>query len=295
MTLEHPMNRPSPLRWDGEDAPRTALWGPINAELEEPHLLGLPDPVSRDDLRKLLPADGSVPESARFLLEAFADALSDAAAGRPGTIFSLSALEPAALAALDDILGEGEVSILIAGSTEYQITETVFAGLWRVRTLDMAGALIGDHAEVGQIPQVVRAAAVELTSAELVIGPEPADAMNVMPVLAEIKDAMARHVPGRPNHVISFTLLPMNEADLTFLGEMIGGGKIRSMSKGYGTARVTSTRARGVWQVEFLNAMGTVIVDTIEIGDIPAAILAEVEDFEDSAERVREVLGTVAS
>jgi hydrogenase-1 operon protein HyaF len=114
--------------------------------------------------------------------------------------------------------------------------------------------------------------------------------MNIMPLLAELDDRMASLRPGMTNHVISLTNLPMTDGDLTLLGRTIGGGAIMAHTKGYGATRITATRARGVWQVEYLNAMGTVILDTLEVGGPPVALVAGQEDFEDSAERLAELL-----
>ena len=37
------------------------------------------------------------------------------------------------------------------------------------------------------------------------------------------------------------------------------------------------------------NAMDTIVLDTLEIGDVPVTARAAVEDFRDSAERLKEV------
>jgi hydrogenase-1 operon protein HyaF len=41
--------------------------------------------------------------------------------------------------------------------------------------------------------------------------------------------------------------------------------------------------------VRFLNASGTVILDTLEVGGVPAAATAAPEDFEDAADRLAEI------
>lgn len=61
-------------------------------------------------------------------------------------------------------------------------------------------------------------------------------------------------------------------------------------SRGYGTCRVLSTGIRNVWSVQFFNAMDTVILDTLEVGGVPTVAIAANEDFEDSAERLQEMI-----
>ena len=64
-------------------------------------------------------------------------------------------------------------------------------------------------------------------------------------------------------------------------------------SGGFGSSRVFATGLRHVWAVQFINGMGNVILDTLEIGGVPISVLAAREDFEDSAERLSESLQAV--
>ena len=51
-----------------------------------------------------------------------------------------------------------------------------------------------------------------------------------------------------------------------------------------------ATGLRHVWAVQYVNGMGNVILDTLEVGGVPVSVLAAKEDFEDSAERLAEIL-----
>lgn len=229
------------------------------------------------------------PEVAR-LLPQIADALEAQKADAPGRLFDITDLSEDERELISQVLGEGEVSGVAAltDGVVGQIQESVMAGLWRVRFTDGAGALVGDYLEIAAIPQVVRKAA-ELTRTGLEFGTPPEGAMNVMPLLAEIADRMQAHRRGATSHVINFSLLPMNETDMTFLQQTLGDGPVRLLSRGYGACRVHATGARNVWSVQFFNSMETIILDTLEIGDTPAAACAADEDFQDSAERLREI------
>lgn len=46
----------------------------------------------------------------------------------------------------------------------------------------------------------------------------------------------------------------------------------------------------GVWRVEYFNSRDALILDTIEVVDVPAVALASGEDVEDSARRLEEIL-----
>jgi hydrogenase-1 operon protein HyaF len=46
----------------------------------------------------------------------------------------------------------------------------------------------------------------------------------------------------------------------------------------------------GVWRVQFFNSMDTLILDTLEVTDMPEVVLAAPEDLSDSARRLLKVL-----
>ena len=162
------------------------------------------------------------------------------------------------------------------------------AGLWRVRFTDASGKLVADYLEVSSLPEIARRAALN-NCRPLTPGEAPAGAMNVMPLLTEIASRAAKHEPGDPTHTITFSLLPMAPADMSHLQQRLGPGAVRLVSKGYGSCRILSTATKNVWSVQFFNAMGEIILDTLEIGDAPAAACAAEEDFRDSARRLREI------
>ena len=224
------------------------------------------------------------------LLPQLADALQAQRADAPGVLFDITDYEEKERALLAQVLGAGEVSGVAAlpDGVTAQIQEASMAGLWRVRFGDAEGRLTADYIEIAAIPHVVERAAA-ITAERIAIGAEPEGAMNVMPMLAEIDARMRGHKAGDPSHVINFSLLPVSEIDMEHLQLTLGNGPVQLISRGYGSAKITATGARNVWSVQFFNAMGTIILDTLEIGDTPAAACAADEDFHDSAERLREI------
>lgn len=224
------------------------------------------------------------------LLPQLAEALRTQRADAPGRLFDLAELDDLERTLLADVLGEGEVAATIALPDDVlaQVQESVMAGLWRVRFSDAGGKMIADYLEVAAIPEAVRRAAL-MTAPALAVGTPPEGAMNVMPVIAEISERMAAYRPGMANHTITFSLFPMSPADMDFLQGTLGNGPVQIVSRGYGACRVLATGARNVWSVQYFNAMDTIILDTLEIGDVPQAACAAEEDFADSAERLAEI------
>jgi hydrogenase-1 operon protein HyaF len=224
------------------------------------------------------------------LLPRLAEALEQQTATAPGILFDLAELGAEEVALVGEVLGEGEVNALAAlpDGVLAQVQESVMTGLWRVRFTDAAGRLIADYAEVSAIPQAIRRAAA-MTLPELVIGEPPEGAMNVMPVLAEIRDRVARRQPGDEAHTISLSLLPMTPEDIAFLQESLATGPVRIVSHGYGSCRIQATAVHGVWSVQYFNTSDTILLDTVEICDVPIVACAAEEDFRDSAVRLREI------
>ncbi|MDA9391746.1 hydrogenase expression/formation protein [Bradyrhizobium ottawaense] len=223
------------------------------------------------------------------LLSRIADAIAGQKADAPTQLFRLANLNELESKLIADVLGEGEVGGVVAlpdGSLA-QIQESVLAGIWRVRLESDASH---EYLEIGAIPEIVKRAAADLTSADFEIGEVPGGAMNVLPVLAEIRERALAWRPGIRSQIINFTLLPMSPVDMSFLQDTIRNGPIQLVSRGYGTCRVLSTGIRNVWSVQFFNAMDTIILDTLEVGGVPTVALAADEDFEDSAERLQEII-----
>ncbi len=153
------------------------------------------------------------------VLSRIAPALAAYEVGGPTPKLEIDGLDRGNRELIDQVLGEGEVGITISGPVEARINESVLTGIWRIKTLDEAGREATDHIEIADIPDVVRRAAIEGTSEDLPIGTPPEEAMNVMPVLAEIRERMERHRPGYPAYVLNLSHLPMTPADMAFLQE----------------------------------------------------------------------------
>lgn len=226
---------------------------------------------------------------AAALLPQLAEALAVQKASDPGQLFDITDYDGDDLELIGQVLGQGEVSgaAALPDGVTAEIQEATVAGLWRVRFFDASRRLAADYLEIAGIPEIVRRAA-SLGAERLAFGASPPGAMNVMPLLAEINERMSQPVGSTP-HVINFSLLPMNDVDMTFLQQTLGEGSVQLLSRGYGTCKVTATGARNVWSVQFFNATDAIILDTLEIGDVPAAACAAEQDFRDSAERLREI------
>jgi hydrogenase-1 operon protein HyaF len=224
------------------------------------------------------------------LLLDLAEALARQNAAEPGRLFDITDCAADERELLDQALGAGEVSGVVAlpDGVTAQIAESTMAGLWRVRFSNAGDRLVGDYLEIGAIPEVVKRAAI-VNARDVSFGDAPDGAMNVMPLLAEIRARVAAFAPGDKSHIVNFSLFPMTAADMSFLQASLGEGPLALLSRGYGKCRIHATATRHVWSVQYFNAMDEIILDTLEIGGVPAVALAATEDFRDSSERLHEI------
>lgn len=225
-------------------------------------------------------------------------AVLDAAAGAGPASVPLGGLTAEELRLINQVLGEGEVSaqwLAGAGDTRCaQVQESVFAGVWRV--IEQGGGAVADRIEVAAVPALLRQAALlDGEAAHTVAGEPPAGVLNAQHVLAELAQHRAAWQPGAPSEVVNLTLLPMSAADIAWMDHVLGTGRVLILSRGYGNCRITSTRVPHTWRVVYYNSQDQVILNTVEVGELPAVAQAAAEDIADTRERLAEVLQWVAA
>jgi len=191
---------------------------------------------------------------------------------------------------LNQTMGEGEVSITVRGSGQYRIQETVFAGVWRLHEFATDGRLTRDAIMACAIPPVVTQWAKEDVSLDCPIPAKSPGIMNALSVLTEIVGKAKAFKAGDAAHVVNLTLLPMSPEDMECLPQSLGVGAVTILSRGYGNCRITSTKLPNVWWVQYFNSMDTLILNTLEVSEVPEVAQASVEDYEDSIERLGEWL-----
>ena len=230
--------------------------------------------------------------AARAVLGAVQEALAQFAAGRrpagETVRVDLRHLGSADRELVDQVLGEGEVAARIVAEPPIRIQESIFAGVWRV-VAGEGGRTSGDVVEIGAVPRIVVDAARQVTAAAAPAG-LPAGVMNAPAVMSEIDSHAQQHRPGDAAHVVNLSLLPLSEEDRAAIDAALGAGRVDILSRGYGNCRIASTGRPSCWHVVYFNSQDTVILDTIEIVDVPEAACAALEDLQDSCERLEDVL-----
>jgi hydrogenase-1 operon protein HyaF len=263
---------------------------------DQVRLIGMPTGLVRP-ARQALAADQLTPAAREIMDAVVADLRRRIESPEaPPMRFSLAELDESGKASIADILGEGDVWAKVGVRNAFwRVVESVLAGVWRLESSSADGTT-QEWIEVGAVPQPILQASTELPRATIDIPKQmPQGAMNAPFLLAELQDRSSSYQPGAENHIINFTLLPITEVDADVLTQVIGQIPLVIRSGGYGSSRVFATGLKHVWAVQYVNGMGNVILDTLEIGGVPVSVLAAKEDFEDSAERLAEILQAFTS
>lgn len=229
--------------------------------------------------------------AAKTLLVRMQRGLEQYQARSPALKYDLLSLDAANLDLVNQVMNEGEVSIVYSDVPTVQIQESVLTGVWRVQTFNTQKQLIADCIEIADIPTLVRERAfAKVQTLNTRLNNLPSGVLNAPALLTEIAEKSMSWQIGSLPHVINLSLLPLSPEDLAFLGERLGVGAVTILSRGYGNCRIGSTCISNVWWVKYYNSEDALILNSIEIVDVPEVACAAPEDLADSAERLAEIL-----
>ncbi len=219
------------------------------------------------------------------------DALAAWQPGDASTVISLDQLDRDNRELIDQVLGDGEVSVVYEGAVRAVSQESVLAGVWRVQYLDADDRVERDVVEIAAIPSLISNAVFD-TARDAIVFDEHSVAdgvANALPILTELADKLASTSNGEA-HVVNLTLLPCTDEDIEFLAATLGSGPAVILSRGYGNCRITSTATQRVWWVQYFNSQDALILNSIEVSGVPEVACAAAEDLADSRERLDEIL-----
>ncbi|MRR51224.1 MAG: hydrogenase expression/formation protein [Rhodocyclaceae bacterium] len=201
--------------------------------------------------------------------------------------FSLLGMDTAVAREINQMLGEGEVSVR-GPADGLSAQETAFTGIWRIRGNGV------DDVEASPFPRALVALALARPAPAAALPEPPAGLMNAPAILHEIVGRSAACRPGDTSHVINLSLLPVTPEDTAWMDEVLGRGSLAILSRGFGNCRITAAALPHVWWVQYFNGMEKLILNSVEVVDVPAVALAAEEDYGDSIVRLREWIDSLA-
>jgi hydrogenase-1 operon protein HyaF len=262
-----------------------------DAEADAPKYIDMPRDMTRYDAPEV-PEPDAVQHllGAREAMTWLQEALRKYSADTENACANLNALDAQNKELVNQILGEGENCVTYRGVVKASVQESVLAGVWRSLYYDDDNQIAVDTIEIGAVPQLVSAPFENARAVDTREDEGSADVPNAMPILIEIADSAARYATDGSKHSINLTLLPLSVPELEYLDARLGRGPVDILSRAYGKCQIISTLTPNVWWVRFYNSMGTLILNSLEIADVPDVVAAAPEDLLDSADRLTDIL-----
>ncbi len=114
---------------------------------------------------------------------------------------------------------------------------------------------------------------------------------NVVPILHEIRHALARLIDTGVPTTIDLRAIPMGPGDEAALDEALGTGEVEVTLRALGTSTVLETAHAGVWVVTHRDEGGQTVARLIEISYVPEIVHSHAEDVAVGLRTLSEHLG----
>jgi hydrogenase-1 operon protein HyaF len=105
---------------------------------------------------------------------------------------------------------------------------------------------------------------------------------NALPILSEIRHAVAKLIAGGEATCIDLAAMPFGPGDEDRLMAILGRGEVQATIDALGPSHIWETRFPGVWVVDYANADGQRIALQIEIDQVPRILRTQSADLADA-------------
>lgn len=112
--------------------------------------------------------------------------------------------------------------------------------------------------------------------------PPPRDFGNAVPILGEVRHALARLAETGEATCIDLAAMPFGPGDEDRLLELLGRGEVQATVDALGPTRIWETRFPGVWLVDYANTDDQRLALQIEVDEVPRLLRAQRPDLTDS-------------
>lgn len=176
---------------------------------------------------------------------------------------------------------KGEVVVRLEGPVSGMVRESRLPGLWHVRR--GAGTEAVHEVVVAEVPNLLREAAAAEASSEIPI-PVAEGSVHGRALLLRIAQCLKGLALEDTSTLFDLTHCPLSSDDHALIDRTLKTGTVWGWSLGYPACQAVTTSVRCIWRVRYRNG-DKLVLDTIEIVDIPAVLRAQREDIDDSLTR----------
>ncbi len=118
---------------------------------------------------------------------------------------------------------------------------------------------------------------------------------NALPILHEIRHALARLGGGGEPTVIDLKAIPFGPGDEDQLLAFLGRGEVSAEIDALGPTRVYETAYTGVWVVDYRDTEEAQIALQVEVAEVPGILKSQPEDLAAAQKRLAQALDAVAA
>ena len=115
---------------------------------------------------------------------------------------------------------------------------------------------------------------------------------NALPLLHEIKQALAQLLDAGTEHVIDLGAIPFGPGDERIFEEILGDGEVNATLSIMGKSEVRETGVPGVWRVDHFDEKGDLQSRFIEVTFMPDILKTQREDAVQGLETLTQRLNT---
>jgi hydrogenase-1 operon protein HyaF len=108
-------------------------------------------------------------------------------------------------------------------------------------------------------------------------------------VMNELSDHLQRLADKGETNIVDLLSLPLNEADITELADMLGVGEVKATISSIGTSSIRETAFSGIWWVTHYGDDEKVLSELIEITQVPEILVTHMDEIRHSAQSMAAV------
>lgn len=235
--------------------------------------------------------------------------------------FELSALNTLSREFIDEIFEKGHIKATVqlnSGDIDHiEVHQSIMAGVWRIKHLNHLGKIGADYLEIATFPSAILSKCRALKNKQpddksintsLDTSPEepareqltsrlPLDALlqdsnsfDKHALIAELNLRGEQFSATDEPFVINLSASCIDEDMLTALEAQLDIDEVTMLSTTYGNCMINATSAINTWWVKYFDADDRVILNTLEVVDIPSIAKASYQDIALSGLKLKSLL-----
>lgn len=243
--------------------------------------------------------------------------------------FDLGALNTLSREFIDEIFETGDIKATVqlnSGDINHiEVHQSVMAGVWRIKHFNHLGKVGADYLEIATFPSAILSKCYALKNKEsfdksfelpsrnrsrkpscespekpsqekfgqtlsLDIILQNSDSFDKYALIAELNQRGEQFSASDEPFVINLTASCINDDELTSLEAQLDIGEVTMLSTVYGNCMINATSCMNTWWIKYFDAYDRVILNTLEVVDIPSIAKASYKDISFSGLKLKSLL-----